>query len=288
MIGWRRRWGEVPGSAAVVPVLVMVIGWSVGPAVGGGETAVATVKERVTVQDYYRSVWDPIHFPPAIDRASDAECLVCHREILDRDIRALSPAGLGAEEVLAWYQTLDTYEGPQTSFHRRHIDGPLAKRLMNLSCSFCHRGHDPREEGLFIPADVAGKARFTLRKTVNTSETCLRCHGSFPFEIMGLEDDWRRIRQDFEDGETGNGCLVCHGELFRTVRHRVSYLDAEAIEKAAEQSSDVCYGCHGGRTWYRISYPYPRHPWPGMDEEIPEWAEDRPTRSDPQWRLDGE
>ncbi len=288
MLGRRRRSIDRSGPAAVILVFTLAMAWETAPAVSGETDVVAAVKQRAATQDYYRSVWDPIHFPPAIDRASDAECLVCHEEILDREIRTESPAGLRANEVLGWYQTLDTYQGPQTSFHRRHLDGPLAQRLMNLSCNFCHRGHDPREEGLAIPADGDGKPRFTLRKMVNTTETCLRCHGSFPFEIMGLEDDWRRIRGDFEDEETKNGCLACHGELFRTVRHRVRYLDAEAIERAAEESSDVCYGCHGGRAWYRISYPYPRNPWPGMEEEIPAWAEDRPTRSDPQWRLEGE
>ncbi len=287
MIGKRRRGARGPGSMAILALSVALF-WRPGPADAGTEDPVAAVKERAATQDYYRSLWDPVHFPPAIDRASDAECLVCHREILERAPRPESPAGLRTAEVLAWYQTLDTYRGPQTTFHQRHATGPLARQLMNLSCNFCHRGNDPREEGLFIPVDVTGKPRFALRKTVNPSETCLRCHGRFPFEVMALEDDWRRIRGDFEDQETKNGCLTCHAELFRTVRHRVTYLKAEAIEEAAKESSDVCYGCHGGRAWYRISYPYPRHPWPGMDEEIPEWAKDRPTRSDPQWRLGGE
>jgi len=47
-----------------------------------------------------------------------------------------------------------------------------------------------------------------------------------------------------------------------------------------------CFGCHGGRSWYRISYPYPRHAWPLMDAEtVPDWATDRPTESKPEYQL---
>jgi hypothetical protein len=60
----------------------------------------------------------------------------------------------------------------------------------------------------------------------------------------------------------------------------VNYLNAEAIEKAAAAGGDVCYGCHGGRPWYRIAYPYPRHSWPGMPSDAPDWAKDRPTESE--------
>ncbi len=60
-----------------------------------------------------------------------------------------------------------------------------------------------------------------------------------------------------------------------------------AIEARAKKgSSDLCYGCHGGRAWYRISYPYPRHPWKDMPEEMPDWAKTRPTASDPRYALD--
>lgn len=52
------------------------------------------------------------------------------------------------------------------------------------------------------------------------------------------------------------------------------------IEAAGQKDSSVCHGCHGGRAWYRLSYPYPRHPWPDMPEKTPEWAKDRPSASD--------
>ena len=239
--------------------------------------------------NYDKARWHPIHFRPLIDRATNEQCLACHKEILEHEPRKASPAGWRADRVLAWYQTLDTYEGPQMTFHARHLTSPFAKQVMDLKCNFCHQGNDPREEAPGSHAENVNDSTYTLRKTVDPSKTCLRCHGKFPFEFMeGLEDDWSKIRKDFEDEETPNGCLAaCHGETFRTVRHQVTYLKPENIEKLAQKSSDVCYGCHGGRRWYRISYPYPRNPWPGMKDvvpETPEWAKNRPTQSEARYR----
>ncbi|MEZ5478981.1 MAG: hypothetical protein R3E95_16325 [Thiolinea sp.] len=41
-----------------------------------------------------------------------------------------------------------------------------------------------------------------------------------------------------------------------------------------------------GRSWYRINYPYPRHPWPGGGP-APDWAKDRPTESDLRFLIQG-
>ncbi len=255
------------------------------------ETSPATLDEvraRAAQADYEAARWDPLHFKPAIDRATDEQCLVCHQDILERTPLETSPAGVSTSDALAWYQTLDTYEGDQETFHRRHIVTSFAQQVMNLQCNFCHQGNDPREEA--PAADVAGPSPFTLRKVVNTSETCLLCHGSFPWQIMaGLEGPWHEVRELFEDEEFApNGCLVCHEELFRTVRHQVSYLNAQAIEEMAKEKPDSCYGCHGGRAWYRVAYPYPRHPWPDMPEDVPDWAVGRPTESDPRYRVSGQ
>lgn len=254
----------------------------------------ANVLARAKSADYQRAALDPIHFKPAIDQAKDEACLACHKEITSAKPRAVSPAGVKADETLAWYQTLDTYKGKQEDFHWRHIQSPYAKQVMNLSCNFCHQGNDAREES---PHVVAGRSapsewpkaapNFTLRKMVNPSETCLRCHGSYPAENMGLSGSWFEMRESLENAETPNGCLSCHAEQFRTVRHQVNYLKAAGIEDAAKNSSDSCYGCHGGRAWYRISYPYPRHPWPGMPEDLPDWAKDRPKTSDARFALPG-
>ncbi len=239
-------------------------------------------------KDYLKAKWHPIHFKPLIDKATNEQCLACHKEILTHKPRRKSPAGWRADSVLAWYQTLDTYEGPQMTFHARHLTSKYARQVMNLKCNFCHQGNDPREEAPGSHAENVNDNTYTLRKMVNPSTTCLRCHGKFPYEHMeGVEGDWSKVRKDFEDEETPNGCLTCHAETYRTVRHQVTYLKPENIEKLAKKSSDVCYGCHGGRRWYRISYPYPRHPWPGMQDvvpETPEWAKNRPTQSEARYR----
>jgi hypothetical protein len=262
-----------------------------------GPAAIASLeatKARAAAADYQRAKWDPIHFKPAIDFAKNEACLVCHSEVTKETTRQRSPAGVEASKTEAWYQTLATYSGKQETFHWRHLQSPYSKQVMNLQCNFCHQGSDPREESPHVTATGAdgknlsswrdGAPAFTLRKMVNPTETCLRCHGAFPAEQMSLPGAWPELRESMESAEAPNGCLSCHAEQFRTVRHRVNYLKADNIEKLAKKDSDVCYGCHGGRQWYRTSYPYARHPWPGMSD-TPDWAKDRPAESEPQFRL---
>lgn len=228
--------------------------------------------------DYQRARWDPRHFKPLIDQTGDQECLQCHAEVLAPSVRGLSPAGVRADRSLAWYQTLDTYSGAQDTFHRRHLTSALAKQVMKLRCNTCHQGHDPRDEAPST-SKTAQTGGYTLRKQVDP-KTCLMCHGQFNWEVMGLPGHWR------EQGEAfGNNCLVCHTSI-RTTRHKVNFLNHEAIEVAGQDNGDVCYGCHGGRAWYRVSYPYPRHAWDGMDQETPDWAKPRPTQSEPRFRLE--
>lgn len=222
--------------------------------------------------DYLRAAYSPLHFKPAIETARDEQCLACHQEVLTDKVRERSPAGQGAQAVKAWYQQLDTYEGEQDTFHRRHLITPLAKRLMNLQCNTCHQGHDPREEAPSPPG--RGDAGYTLRKQVDPEATCLKCHGQMAWQNMGLPGPWEQAQEAFQ-----NNCLLCHATI-RTVRHQVSYLNAAAIEEAGKSSADACYGCHGGRAWYRIAYPYPRHAWPGMPDQVPDWAKGRPVESE--------
>lgn len=226
--------------------------------------------------DYEAARWHPLHFQPAINQASDEQCLACHREILEREVKSVSPAGVKAADSIAWYQTLDSYQGEQETFHRRHLTTPIAKNLMKLQCNTCHQGHDPREEAINPP--TVANASFVLRKSVNPETTCLKCHGQMNYQIMGLPEPWEQSRTIFQT------CLACHTAI-RTVRHQVSYLNADAIEEAAQNDPDTCYGCHGGRAWYRVAYPYPRHAWPGAGGETPEWAKDRPVESELRFRL---
>lgn len=225
--------------------------------------------------DYQRAQWDPIHFKPAIDTATNEQCLACHQEIIGKEVLARSPAGIEAAKSKAWYQRVSTYQGPQMDFHRRHLDGPLAKQLMNMKCTTCHQGNDPREESPSTTAQP--KEAFTLRKAVHP-DVCLMCHGQMEYQNMGLPEPWPKSAKLF-----ANNCLTCHAAI-RTNRHQVNYLKPEAIEQAAAKNGDVCFGCHGGRPWYRIGFPYPRHAWEGMPDEVPEWAKGRPTESQQRFR----
>lgn len=275
-------------TSGSVPVAVTS---TTAPASEAPVAVIAASQASETGPDLQRATWDALHRFPESASANDETCLTCHQEILQDRPRMESPAGLRSADALAWYQTLDTYSGEQESFHWRHLRSPLAQQVMNLGCNFCHQANDPREESPHAMRAAAAAAPapfqplFTLRRHVNPGETCLRCHGSFPAEVMGLTESWHETREGLEDEETPNGCLTCHADTFRTERHRVTYLSAEAIEKAAQTGSDVCFGCHGGRSWYRVSYPYPRTPWPDMPEETPDWAIDRPRHSDPRFAL---
>jgi hypothetical protein len=220
--------------------------------------------------DYQAATWSPLHFKPAIETAKDEDCLACHAEVLEPSIREVSPAGVKATEALAWYQTVDTYTGDQETFHRRHLATDYAKQVMDLKCNTCHQGNDPRDETAISHAN--GDPTLTQRKHVDPT-ICLMCHGQFPYKNMNVPGPWLESGAAFQ-----NNCMLCH-VTFRTDRHQVNYLKADAIEALAKEKEDVCFGCHGGRSWYRISYPYPRHPWPGMAEAVPDWAKDRPTES---------
>lgn len=253
--------------------------WLIGGVIALMVAAVAFATRNMApaTPNYLRAVYSPLHFQPAAAKATDAQCLACHGEILADKVRTASPAGIRTADTLARYQQLSTYQGDQETFHRRHLVTPYAARVMNLHCNTCHQGHDPREEAQGSSATTPGQddRAFTLRKQVNVETTCLKCHGQMPWQNMNLPGPWPEIRQAF-----GNSCMKnCH-ESIRTERHQVTYLKAAAIEAAGRDDDDVCYGCHGGRAWYRIGYPYTRHPWPGMPDVTPAWAKDRPTESE--------
>lgn len=254
-----------------------------GPQPQPTKPSAPAAKAAEVVDNLFRATYSPLHFKPAIETASDEQCLACHKEILEDKVRKTSQAGVVAADSLAWYQLTSTYNGDQDTFHRRHLVTPLAKKLMNLKCNTCHQGHDPRDEAPGTSATAAPQSEtgFTLRKQVNPETICLKCHGQLPSdEIMGLTGHWRDTNHLFK-----NDCLPCHATT-RTNRHNVDYLNAKAIESAAlagkedQTAGDGCYGCHGGRAWYRIAYPYARNPWPEMPEGTPDWAKSRPTHSE--------
>jgi hypothetical protein len=223
--------------------------------------------------NYLAARWDPIHFKPAINTATDAQCLACHQEVLKPSVRKHSPAGLASSDAKAWYQQTSTYTGEQDTMHRRHIETPLAKQLMNMRCITCHEGNDPRDEAPRTSANNQ-EQNLTLRKAVNTETVCLKCHGKMNWQVMALPQPWEQSKTTFQ-----NNCLACHAAI-RTTRHQVDYLNATAIEAAGAKNGDACFGCHGGRSWYRLNYPYPRNAWQGMAAEVPDWAKNRPTTSE--------
>jgi hypothetical protein len=275
-------------ASAVAPAVpVPADGLATAPVASTPDPAAeAAIAALAQITNYEQAKWHPLHFRPAIETATNAQCLACHKEVLEHKVRNKSPAGVEAAKTVAWYQTLDTYQGAQEDFHVRHMTSPLAAKVMNLKCNFCHQGNDPREEAPHSHA-TAARGTFALRKTVDPVNTCLRCHGNFPGQVMGFDDaTWPSLRESMETPELPNGCLSCHAEQFRTVRHQVNYLNAQAIEEEAKTSADLCFGCHGGRAWYRTSYPYPRHPWPGMDTAIPDWARNRALQSDAEHRIE--
>lgn len=227
-------------------------------------------------ETYDQARWHPIHFKPMIDAATDEQCLACHRAVIDRRVHESSPAGIKAVNSLAWYQTLDTYKGEQETFHRRHLVTEYAQQVMDLKCITCHQGNDPREET--ANSSATGSSDLIQRKHVDPN-VCLMCHGQFNYPIMGVPGNWIE-----HGGIFGNSCLTCHAAI-RTTRHQVNFLKPEAIEEAGKQNSDACYGCHGGRAWYRTNYPYPRHAWPGDGGQVPDWAKDRPTQSEARFAI---
>jgi hypothetical protein len=231
-------------------------------------------------EDYQAAKWDPIHFQPAIDSATNEQCLECHLEILIRKPLKTSPAGVKRSDTQAWYQTLTSYAGEQESFHYRHLQSQLARQVMNLQCNFCHRGNDPREEAPASHADNQNDSGYNLRKMVDVEKTCLRCHGQYDYKVMNLPGPWHETRHMFNDS-----CTLCH-QTIRTNRHKVSYLHPGNIEYLGNKDADICYGCHGGRAWYQTSFPYPRNSWQGISDDVPEWAKDRPTQSEARYRLD--
>ena len=271
------------------PVMVMASVLAVAGCIGkepaaskaSGVASAAAPKAAASAggADYQRARYDPIHFKPAIDKATNDQCLSCHQEVLKPSVRDTSPAGGKAADAKAWYQQTSTYQGAQDTFHRRHMETTYAKQVMTMKCTTCHTGNNPRDEAPNTSADTQGMS-LKLRKMADPEKTCLMCHGKMNWQVMGLPGPWETSKAMFN-----NNCMTCHASI-RTNRHAVNFLSAKAIEEAGKSNGDVCFGCHGGRAWYQKNFPYPRHPWPGATPQVPDWAKDRPTASDVRF-LDG-
>lgn len=244
------------GIVLVLTLLILVSGNSVVNA------------DKSKQKNYDQARWDEIHFKPAITNATNKQCLSCHQEILDHSPREISPAGLKTSDTQAWYQTLNTYSGEQSTFHQRHLNSDYAQKVMDLKCNTCHQGNDLREET--SGSSKTAQNDLTMRKMVDPY-VCVMCHGQFNAQKMGIPESWYKSSQLF-----GDSCLTCHASI-KTERHQnVSFLKVDAIETAGKEDSDVCFGCHGGRAWYNISFPYSSHSWPGW-RDAPRGAKSRYT-----------
>lgn len=211
--------------------------------------------EQLIKPNYEQARWHPIHFKPLIDTATNEQCLACHQEILQRKPRTVTPAGVKAADTLAWYQTLGTYKGEQDTFHRRHLSSEFAQSVMQLNCNTCHQGHDPRDEHSYSSANV--QSGLTNRKLADPY-ICVMCHGQFDAAKMGVPKSWYE-----SSGMFGDSCLTCHAAI-KTERHKeVTFLKADAIEAAGKKDGDACFGCHGGRAFFQIPFPYSDKKWPG-------------------------
>ena len=277
-------WPVLLTMLAVTLTIIASAFWLTGkphPAMEGGQgtpTKVPPISESLKLS-YQGARYDPIHFKPAIDKASNDQCLACHKEVLETSVREKSPAGYKSADAQAWYQRTSTYTGDQDTFHRRHLTTDMARNLMpGMRCNTCHQGNDPRDEAPNTSASNQGDD-LRLRKMVDPEKVCLMCHGKMNWQAMGLPGPWEQSKAGFQ-----NNCMLCHAGI-RTDRHRVNFLDAKAIEVAAAKNGDTCFGCHGGRAWYRTTFPYPRHPWQGMPAETPEWAKARKLESDPRFAI---
>ena len=93
----------------LVALVILASAWGVG---AGREAQQAADRERVMDLDgkLLRASYSPLHFKPAIDTATDAQCLACHKEVLEDKPRVASPAGVRAADSIAWYQRQSVIE----------------------------------------------------------------------------------------------------------------------------------------------------------------------------------
>jgi cytochrome c5 len=140
--------------------------WAIGLGLALGLVVTATCQTAATNSssvDYQRARMDPIHFKPAIDSATDKQCLACHAEVLKPSVRSESIAGVKASEAKAWYQDTSTYKGAQDTFHRRHLSTEFATKVMQMRCTTCHEGSSPRDEAPNTSASNQNQAPGTAK-----------------------------------------------------------------------------------------------------------------------------
>jgi hypothetical protein len=182
-----------------------------------------------------RASYSPLHFKPAIDTATDAQCLACHKEVLEDKPRVASPAGVRAADSIAWYQRTSTYSGEQDSFPSPAPGDADGAGLDEPALHHLPSGPGPARgsAGLLGDGDAPDRspaspcASRSIRKPPASSATAsFRPRRSWACPARGPRSRtcsrttaWR-----------------CHAAI-RTNRHQVSYLNADAIEAAAREGT---------------------------------------------------
>ena len=121
---------------------------------------------------------------------------------------------------------------------------------MNLRCHLPPGARSARGgAGIVATASPQATTDFTLRKQVDVETTCLKCHGQMNTVIMGLPGPWPESKASVR-----NGCLTCHAISARPPSGDLPECQRPS-KRPGRNNADTCYGCHGGRAWYRIAYP---------------------------------
>ena len=125
---------------------------------------------------------------------------------------------------------------------------------------------------------------------VNPSETCLRCHGAMP--ARGDHGSARALARDPLRTSNSPRSAQRVPELPRRhLPHRTASGELPATRPNIEEigrwgsAPTAATAATAAAPGTAISYPYPRHAWPDMDEEVPEWALGSAERVRPQYAL---
>ena len=82
-------------------VCLLVLLSACGDGKGGkGQLTEAKDNAAETEGRLLRATYSPLHFKPAIDAATDEQCLACHKEVLEDKLRVASPLARGRQT--AW------------------------------------------------------------------------------------------------------------------------------------------------------------------------------------------
>ena len=92
----KKQYGLVPVVGAVAILAAgLLLSLGEGGRSGAGAQAGQSESSSSSTTSYLRAVWTPLHFKPAIDTATNEQCLACHQEVLKTKVQPV----IGAAEV---------------------------------------------------------------------------------------------------------------------------------------------------------------------------------------------